>query len=572
MANENQAKTPGHASAGRKAVSEVLGDRYEILSKLGAGAFGEVYEARDISLGRHVAIKRIRLDNFGEGPELEEIKQRFLREAQVAAQLRHPNVVTIHDIAARGSSSFMVMELVDGRTLQELLREKGRLGLAETLRVLGQAADALDFAHAQGVVHRDVKPANLMIEPSGHLKVMDFGIAKGDASGNITKTGAIMGTPNYMSPEQARGDRVDGRADLFSLGCVLYECLSGRRPFVGDSLTGILMKILTEPAPPIDFEGLKLPAPLGDVLRRALAKSPDERYPSGKALIEAATAAAGTDGSIGPTFREGPAPGPVAPEPLATVRSLAPAPAPPASSRSSFRKAVVMGMAAIVVAGLVGVGIASKRARSGAADSEALRVSRNVVREEPAFVRKLMGAKPRLHVTAPEGTSVSLRLETALSSETTASGQRFSASTSAPVVVDGIEAFPAGSKVAGHVSHAAGAGKVSGRGELTLELDSIATPGGSEIRIEAEPIQRKARSTAKKDTAKVAGAAGLGAIVGGIFGGKKGAAIGGAAGASAGTGVVLATKGEEVVLTEGSALEVRLRAPLTVTVEPPPSK
>src|SRR5262245_54916917 len=185
------ALAPEAGSAGRQAVSEVLGDRYEILGKLGAGAFGEVYEARDTTLGRKVAIKRIRLDAFAEGPELEEVKQRFVREAQTAAKLRHPNVVTIHDIAARGSSSFMVMELVEGRTLQAILRERGRLPLAETLRILAQAADALDFAHAQGVVHRDVKPANLMVEPSGHVKVMDFGIAKASSSGDITKTGAI---------------------------------------------------------------------------------------------------------------------------------------------------------------------------------------------------------------------------------------------------------------------------------------------------------------------------------------------------------------------------------------------
>jgi serine/threonine-protein kinase len=243
-------------SAGRRAVSELLGDRYEILRKLGAGAFGEVYEARDTTLGRKVAIKRIRLDAFAEGPELEEVKQRFLQEAQVAANLRHPNVVTMHDIAAKESSSFMVMELVEGRTLQALLRERGRLSLEQTLPLLSQAAAALDFAHSNGVIHRDVKPANLMIEPSGQVKVMDFGIAKAAASGNITRTGAILGTPNYMAPEQARGGAVDGRADLFSLGCVLYECLTGRKPFVGDSVTAILLKVLTEPPPSVDFEAL----------------------------------------------------------------------------------------------------------------------------------------------------------------------------------------------------------------------------------------------------------------------------------------------------------------------------
>ncbi len=348
--------TDESGATGRKAVDEVLGDRYLILGKLGSGAFGEVYEAEDKELGRKVAIKRIRLDAIAEGPELEEVKKRFLLEAQVAAKLRHPGVVTIHDIKAQGSSSFMVMERVEGETLQANLREKGRLPLAETLRIVGQAAAALDFAHAQGIVHRDVKPANLMIEPSGHLKVMDFGIAKGPASGNITKTGAIMGTPNYMSPEQARGDRVDGRADLFSLGCVLYECLSGRRPFVGDSLTAILMKILTEPPPPIDFDTLGLPPPLGDVLKRALAKNPVDRYPTGKALVEAAGKAAGLDAPIPATVR------------AEAVRPTAPPTVLAASSRTGpygFRRIAVVLMAASVVAGLVWASVASRRAPGG---------------------------------------------------------------------------------------------------------------------------------------------------------------------------------------------------------------
>jgi hypothetical protein len=462
------------------------------------------------------------------------------------------------------------MELVEGQTLQALLRQNGRLPLGETLRILGQAAGALDYAHAQGVVHRDVKPANLMIEPSGHVKVMDFGIAKASSSGDITKTGAIMGTPNYMSPEQARGDKLDGRADLFSLGCILYECLSGRRPFVGDSLTAILMKILTEPPPPIDFDALSLPAPLGDVVRRALAKDPAERFPSGRALMEAAEKAggiaAGMPAPVVDETRRSVAP----PAPSAPVAAARPAPSPAESplavGGASFRHVLVVLMAAAVVAGLAWAAIASRRARRDETP-EGVRVSRNVTREEPGVVRKLLGARPRLRVTVPEGTAVRLRLETALSSETAASGQSFAATTSAPVVVEGVEALPEGSHAAGHVSHAAGAGKVSGRGELSLELDRIAPLEGSEIAVEAEPVERKARSTVKKDAAKVGGAAGVGAVVGGLLGGGKGAAIGGAVGGAAGSGVVLATKGEEVVLPEGSSLEFRLRAPLTVTVE-----
>ena len=181
-----------------------------------------------------------------------------------------------------------------------------------------------------------------------------------------------------------------------------------------------------------------------------------------------------------------------------------------------------------------------------------------------------MGSAPKLRITVPEGSSLKVRLETPLSSETARPEQPFSASTNAPLLVDGYEALPAGTRVTGHVSHAAGAGKVSGRGELTLEFDRILAPGGSEILIEAEPLQRKARSTVKKDAAKIGGAAGVGAVVGGILGGRKGAVIGGAVGGTAGTGAVLATKGEEVVLPEGTSLDLRLRSPLTVTVEAAP--
>ena len=180
---------------------------------------------------------------------------------------------------------------------------------------------------------------------------------------------------------------------------------------------------------------------------------------------------------------------------------------------------------------------------------------------------RMLGAQARYNVTVPEGSTLHVRLETPLSSETTNVGEDITGTTSASLVVDGFEAFPAGSRVTGHVAHAAGSGKVSGRGELTLEFDRIVTPAGVLSLLETEPLQRRARSGVKKDVARVAGAVGLGALVGGIVGGGKGAAVGGAAGGAAGGGVVLATKGEEVVLPEGTSLDVRLRTPVAVTVE-----
>lgn len=228
-------------------LAALLGDRYTPVARLGEGTFGEVFRARDGVLGREVAVKRVRLEAFSAPGQVEEVKARFLREAQVAAQLRHPNIVTTYDIVSTPRSSFIVMELVEGRDLQSLLRERGRLGLNEALDILGQVAAALDHAHANGVVHRDIKPANIMIQPSGQVKVMDFGIAKVEQGGNLTSTGLIMGTPNYMSPEQAKGLKVDARADVFSLGCVLYECVSGTKPFHADTVTAILLKVVVEP-------------------------------------------------------------------------------------------------------------------------------------------------------------------------------------------------------------------------------------------------------------------------------------------------------------------------------------
>ncbi|HZO10472.1 MAG TPA: serine/threonine-protein kinase, partial [Myxococcota bacterium] len=275
------------SSPGSQTLAGLLGERYRIVARLGAGAFGEVYRAHDSVLGRDVAVKRIKLDAFVEPAALEDVKQRFSREAQVAARLRHPNIVITHDIVQTPAMSFIVMELVEGRTLQALLAERGRLPLGETIGLVAQVAAALDHAHASGVVHRDVKPANIMIEPGGQLKVMDFGIAKLETGANLTSTGSIMGTPNYMSPEQAKGLRVDGRSDSFSLGCVLYECLTGAKPFQGESVSVILVKILTEEPPPVDLAAAGLPAEIGAVLRRAVAKDPAARYASGKELVEA---------------------------------------------------------------------------------------------------------------------------------------------------------------------------------------------------------------------------------------------------------------------------------------------
>jgi tRNA A-37 threonylcarbamoyl transferase component Bud32 len=541
------------SDSGRAILSEALGERYQFAAKLGAGAFGEVYRARDTVLGREVAIKRIRLDAFADESQLDDLKKRFLREAQVAAGLRHPNIVTTHDIVSAPRTekmSFIVMELVEGRTLASLLKERGRLGLSETLELLGQVGSALDHAHQSHVVHRDVKPANIMIEPSGRVKVMDFGIAKLDSGTNLTATGNIVGTPNYMSPEQARGEKVDGRSDLFSLGSILYECLSGEKAFKGDSVTGILMKVLTEEPGPIDFRALGLPPELNGVLSRAMAKSPGDRFASGAELFAAIRDVA-----------EHPA--------AATAISAAPRAAAPASAaaRSPRRLPWAVAILLALAAAILWSQGSPRRPSEASGDAG----SDLVVEEEPSLLGRLLGRKATLAITIPAGTELSLELETALTSETAESGDEFTATLRKTIAIEGVEAVPEGSKIAGHVSYAAGAGKTAGRGALTLELDSLELEDGGAIDLRAEPIAFEARSTRKKDAGVIGGLAGVGAVVGGIVGGKKGAVIGGAAGGGAGTAVVLTTRGEEVVLPEGADFPARLQSPLTVRRDKPGS-
>jgi serine/threonine protein kinase len=271
----------------RHAVAAAVGSRYHIQSKVGTGAFADVYEGHDAILNRTVAIKQFRLDDFAYPHKIDDLRKRILREAQVAAQLHHSNIVSTHDIILTDERCVIVMEFIDGITLEAVLEDKRRLGLSDTIKILSQVAEALDYAHQHKVVHRDVKPANIMVASSGEVKVTDFGIAKAESSTDLTASGSILGTPDYMSPEQARGGKVDGRSDLFSLGCILYECLSGKKPFQGDSLTGVLLQIINEEPSPIDCEKLGLPAAAQAVVQNALAKDPLKRFASGAEFVQA---------------------------------------------------------------------------------------------------------------------------------------------------------------------------------------------------------------------------------------------------------------------------------------------
>jgi serine/threonine protein kinase len=264
--------------------------RYEVVRELGKGAMGIVYLAKDPLIGRLVALKTIRPAAGADDDETKEFQQRFVREAQAAGILNHPAIVTVHDIGQDEGSgvSFIAMEYVEGSNLKEVLAQGRPLTFDDIGEIVAQIADALDFAHSKGIVHRDVKPANIILLEGNRAKIMDFGIAKiASGAANLTTTGQFLGTPNYMAPEQIKGAPVDGRTDIFSLGICLYECLTRRKPFGGDSLTSISYKIVHEPFPPLHEINPQIPDGYEDVVTLCLAKDPAKRYQRAKDMAAA---------------------------------------------------------------------------------------------------------------------------------------------------------------------------------------------------------------------------------------------------------------------------------------------
>jgi serine/threonine-protein kinase len=260
--------------------------RYVVERVLGSGAMGVIYKAHDPEIDRDVAVKLIRADLLG-GEERDDYIARFRREAMAAGRCIHPNIVALFDSAVYEGNPFLVMEYVDGTSLAQMRASGTRLPVQQSCDIVGQLLDALTAAHDLGVVHRDVKPANILLRSDGRVKVTDFGISRVGMA-TLSQGAAIVGTPSYMSPEHCRGDAVDARSDLFSVGVVLFELLVGERPFPGPSLTAVMAQVLHAPAP--DLQG-RVPAALAEVVRRALAKSADDRFPSAAAMAVALRAA-----------------------------------------------------------------------------------------------------------------------------------------------------------------------------------------------------------------------------------------------------------------------------------------
>jgi eukaryotic-like serine/threonine-protein kinase len=265
----------------------LVGGRYELGELLGRGGMAEVRKGTDTRLGRIVAVKRLRTDLASDAT----FQARFRREAQASASLNHPSIVSVYDTGEEMTDDgvaqpYIVMEYVAGRTLRDVIREGRKILPERALEITSGVLSALDYSHRAGIIHRDIKPGNVMLTPAGEVKVMDFGIARAmsDASSTMTQTAAVVGTAQYLSPEQARGETVDSRSDVYSTGCLLYELLTGRPPFIGDSPVSVVYQHVREPAVPPSEHDMELPPEIDSIVMKSLAKRVDDRYQSAAAM------------------------------------------------------------------------------------------------------------------------------------------------------------------------------------------------------------------------------------------------------------------------------------------------
>lgn len=254
--------------------------RYEVIRELGQGAMGIVYQAKDPLIDRVVAIKTINLGLAMEGKD--EYEGRFYQEAKAAGRLNHPNIVTIYDVGKSGDIAYIAMEYLQGRELRDIMNDVGLLPVSNVLDIVAQVASGLAYAHEHDIIHRDVKPSNIMVIRDGHVKITDFGIARMASSAVRTQTGMVLGSPKYMSPEQVMGKEIDQRSDIFSLGVMLYEMLTGQAPFNGDNVNAIMYQTLNAaPAAP-NTHNEAVPEMLNFIVAKALAKGLDDRYQNAK--------------------------------------------------------------------------------------------------------------------------------------------------------------------------------------------------------------------------------------------------------------------------------------------------
>jgi serine/threonine-protein kinase len=336
--------------------------RYELRREIGRGSMGVVYEARDPLLERTVAVKTIQVAFATSPDDLATFERRFFAEARIAASLAHPGIVVVHDVGRDAGTGelFIAMEYLEGHPLSDLLQHAAALPWREALRITGRVAEALHYAHSRGVVHRDVKPANVMLLPSGEPKILDFGIAMTHSARlQLTSAGQSIGTPLYASPEQALGDPVDGRSDLFALGAIAYALLTGQAAFAATNLAAIVLRVVGSDPPPPSSLAPDVPPEVDRVIARALAKDPAARYPDGAALARdvaelLATWPLSDVIDAAPPLDSWPPPAPnldVPPPCAGDTLSMGARP----SARTSTRPAVLRWLGAVAALGVVGV-------------------------------------------------------------------------------------------------------------------------------------------------------------------------------------------------------------------------
>ncbi|MBI5815310.1 MAG: serine/threonine protein kinase [Nitrospinae bacterium] len=261
-----------------KAEIKKLG-RYEIMDELGRGGMGIVLKGRDPQIDRMLALKIVKIEE-ADSMGAKELLERFYIEAKAAGKLNHTNIVTIYDVGEDEGKKFIAMEFIEGKDLSALISTEGAIPLPRAARIISQIADGLAYAHERGIVHRDIKPGNILLTGNDHVKITDFGLARLQSAGSVTQTGHAVGSPSYMSPEQVQGHMVDGRSDMFSLGVLFYEAVTGKRPFEGESLTTVIFKIIKDkPAQP-SAVNKSLPESVDKIIGKMMAKNPDDRYPT----------------------------------------------------------------------------------------------------------------------------------------------------------------------------------------------------------------------------------------------------------------------------------------------------
>jgi tRNA A-37 threonylcarbamoyl transferase component Bud32 len=268
-------------------MKETLG-RYKIIKEIGRGAMGTVYQGYDPKIDRVVALKTIRKDRLAESRDVSDLVTRFQKEVRAAGKLVHPNIIVIYDTGEDEETAYVAMEYLEGDTLEGMIRKGIRFSLEKVIDIMDQICDGLEYTHRQGIVHRDLKPSNIMLVKGERVKITDFGISKavGASTSPLTQAGVFLGTPSYMSPEQIAGNKIDGRADLFSLGIILYQLLTGKKPFVGNTISTLLYNIVNkDPNPPSQIDS-SIPSPYDEVIAKALAKNPNKRYQTAKDFLE----------------------------------------------------------------------------------------------------------------------------------------------------------------------------------------------------------------------------------------------------------------------------------------------